>query len=126
MNILRLHDAKHGADYTSSIDGAPVPCDAAAEPGDPDCLANQTPVQCSQCHYSPALDLAQAGPVDEPEQGPDGRQQLHHISQSRAMHGHHGEFTALFPEMPGPNDPLSDHAPTFIATRAVKPVIDPN
>jgi len=112
INILRLHDAKHGSLYKSWEDtGAnatlvSTACDAVADPSDLDCLANQTPVQCSQCHYSPALDLAQAGPVDEPEQGPRGRQQRHHISQSRAMHGHHGQFTDLFPEMPAPNDPF--------------------
>jgi hypothetical protein len=117
INILRLHDVKHGAGYRSWDNtgaGAQLvatACDAADNPEDAslwnaNCLVNKTPVQCSQCHYSPALDLAQVGPVDEPEQGPDGRQQLHHISQSRAMHDHHGKFTALFPEMPGPNDPL--------------------
>jgi len=72
-------------------------------------LSKQTPVQCSQCHYSPALDLAHAGPVDEPEQGARGRQQRHHISQSRAMHGHHGSLSFngsdLFPPMPAPDDP---------------------
>ncbi|MCB1866803.1 MAG: hypothetical protein KDG50_15400 [Chromatiales bacterium] len=102
LNILRLHDAKNGAAYTSSVDGAPTPCNTGAEPS---CLANRTPVQCSQCHYSPALDLAQVGPVDEPEQGEGGRQQTRHISMSRAMHGHHGQFGDLFPEMPPPNDP---------------------
>lgn len=112
INILRLHDAKHGADYmswnTAGANGQLVStaCNAASNPSDPDCLANQTPVQCSQCHYSPALDLAQAGPVDEPEQGPRGRQQRHHISQSRAMHGFHGQYATLFPVMPPPNSPL--------------------
>jgi hypothetical protein len=106
INILRLHDAKHGDRYTSSADGSATPCDAA----NPDnCLANQTPVQCSQCHYSPALDLAQIGPVDDTQQGIKGRQQTRHISMSRAMHGHHGslpEFMGepLFPEMPPPDD----------------------
>jgi len=110
INILRLHDAKHGAGYRSWEDTGSnaslvaTACDTG-NVNDPDCLTNQTPVQCSQCHYSPALDLAQAGPVDEPQQGPRGRQQRHHISQSRAMHGHHGQFADLFPTMPPPNDP---------------------
>ncbi|MGD8557168.1 MAG: hypothetical protein PVJ14_07430, partial [Chromatiales bacterium] len=109
INILRLHDAKHWDKYeawgaTGALAAATCGIDGY-DPTSPNCLANQTPVQCSQCHYSPALDLAQAGPVDEPEQGPRGRQQRHHISQSRAMHGHHGEFIDLFPEMPAPNDP---------------------
>lgn len=118
INVLRLHDAKYGDTYVNWDSGKNLvarPCDAGADPADPDCLANQTPVQCSQCHYTPALDLAQAGPVDEPEQGVKGRQQLNHISMSRAMHGVHGslpDFDAgngpapLFPAMPPPNDPL--------------------
>ena len=124
INILRLHDAKHGANYQSwepTGAGASLvatACDPVADPNDPDCLANQTPVQCSQCHYSPALDLAQAGPIDEPEQGPRGRQQTHHISQSRAMHGFHGQFTELFPVMPPPNDPLRT------ADQGIQPIND--
>ncbi len=110
INILRLHDAKHGSKYTSSIDGSPAVCDAKADPNDPDCLANQTPVQCSQCHYSPALDLAQVGPVDETNQGIKGRQQTRHSSMSRVMHEFHGRQKdasgkPLFPEMPAPNAP---------------------
>ncbi len=116
INILRLHDAKFGAQYTSSIDGSPAVCDAAADPNDPDCLANQTPVQCSQCHYSPALDLAQTGPIDEPEQGVKGRQQKRHISMSRAMHYSHAQFkqadgSPVFPLMPAPNDPRRTTGP---------------
>ena len=108
INILRLHDAKHGDRYTSSVDGKPAVCDAAADPNDPDCLANQTPVQCSQCHYSPALDLAQVGPVDDTQQGVKGRQQTRHISMSRAMHDFHGrqkdiDGKPLFPSMPAPD-----------------------
>lgn len=106
INVLRLHDAKHGNQYTSSVDGKPAICDAKTDPNDPDCLANQTPVQCSQCHYSPALDLAQVGPIDEP--GVKGRQQTRHISMSRAMHEFHGKQKdasgkLLFPLMPEPD-----------------------
>lgn len=110
INILRLHDAKHGAAYRnwdSNKQLVAMVCDASADPADPDCLDNQRPVQCSRCHYSPALDLAQAGPVDEPEQGLQGRQQTHHITMSRAMHEHHGTLPPfdgqdLFPAMPDP------------------------
>ncbi len=101
INILRLHDAKHGAGYVSSADLSPRPCMDGSEPS---CLDNRRPIQCSQCHYSPALDLAQVGPVDEPEQGDYGRQQLHHVSMSRAMHEFHGGFADLFPAMPPPRD----------------------
>ncbi len=111
INILRLHDTKHGAAYqnwdnTGQL--ASKPCDAN-NAADLNCLINQTPVQCSRCHYSPALDLAQVGPINEPEQGVKGRQQTIHISMSSAMHGHHGnlplfEGQPLFPEMPAPID----------------------
>lgn len=79
INILRLHDAKHGTDLDAS-----------------------RPVQCSTCHYSPALDLAQLGPTDSPN-----TQQTQHITMSRAMHGHHGELknddgSLMFPDMPDP------------------------
>ena len=112
LNILRLHDAKHGVNYVNwDANGAlaTLPCDAGSNAGDPNCIANQTPVQCSRCHYSPALDLLQSGPVDEPQQGLTGRQQTLHISMSRAMHGHHGTLPPfdgqpLFPPMPGPVD----------------------
>jgi len=112
LNILRLHDAKHGVNYVNwDANGAlaTLPCDARSNAGDPNCIANQTPVQCSRCHYSPALDLLQSGPVDEPQQGLTGRQQTLHISMSRAMHGHHGTLPPfdgqpLFPPMPGPVD----------------------
>ncbi|MGD2119157.1 MAG: hypothetical protein PVG66_12410 [Chromatiales bacterium] len=76
INILRLHDAKHDTD-----------------------LDTQRKVVCATCHYSPALDLAQLGPNDD-----NGKQQTQHISMSRAMHGHHGEFTDLFPSMPEPGN----------------------
>lgn len=116
INILRLHDVKHGTSYQNwdaNKNLAAVTCDLSVNANDPNCISNQTPVQCSQCHYSPALDLAQAGPVNEAEQGLKGRQQVSHISMSRAMHGHHGalpDFDAedgtgpqpLFPAMPGP------------------------
>lgn len=95
INILRLHDVKHG----TSLD-------------------NSRPVQCSYCHYTPALDLAQLGPTDTPAgtagPGMPGTDQSNHITMSRAMHGHHGTLPAdplrpfdpasnnLFPDMPGP------------------------
>lgn len=112
INILRLHDTKHGGAYRNwdaNKQLSPQPCNSAATPADPNCLAEQTPVQCSRCHYTPALDLLQTGPVDEPEQAEKGRQQTFHISMSRAMHGHHGSLPAfngreLFPAMPGPVD----------------------
>ncbi len=84
INILRLHDAKWG----TTLDA-------------------KRRVVCASCHYSPALDLAQLGPVDSPN-----TEQTQHISMSRAMHKHHGDLTgklagaALFPSMPAPDDPL--------------------
>ncbi len=105
INILRLHDQKHGAVYTAA-DGTPRACDPANDPNQ-HCLDSRRSIQCSQCHYSPALDLTQQGPIDEPQQGPNGRQQTRHISMSSAMHGFHGSLPKfngkdLFPAMPGP------------------------
>ena len=108
INILRLHDVEHGDDYPGAW-GTGGGCNAAANPNDvtswnANCLANSTPVQCSQCHYSPALDLAQLGPTDDP--GNQVFQQSVNISMSAVMHGHHGslllEGQPLFPDMPSP------------------------
>ncbi|CCQ73354.1 hypothetical protein [Magnetospira sp. QH-2] len=110
-NILRLHDVKHGTRYVTFADAqgtlASAVCD---DPDSPNCLQNRTPVQCSQCHYSPALDLAQVGPVDEPQQGDNGRQQTKHISMSRAMHGHHGALDVTNPVTGGPLFPAMPQA----------------
>jgi PKD repeat protein len=86
LNLLRLHDMKHGTD-----------------------LQNQTPVVCQQCHYTPALDLAQLGPLG-PEFDPyggfaNGRQQITVKSMSNVMHSYHGSLTdgngdLIFPVMP--------------------------
>lgn len=86
LNMLRLHDFTYGTD-----------------------LENQTPVVCQQCHYTPALDLAQLGPLG-PEFDPyggfaNGRDQIKVKSMSNVMHSHHGSVTdadgnKLFPDMP--------------------------
>ncbi|MET0007965.1 MAG: PKD domain-containing protein [Candidatus Thiodiazotropha sp. 6PLUC4] len=86
INLVRLHDQKHGTD-----------------------LENQAPVVCQQCHYTPALDLAQLGPLG-PEFDPyggfaNGRNQITVKSMSNVMHSHHGSLTdsngeLVFPDMP--------------------------
>lgn len=90
MNILRLHDQKHDTD-----------------------LVAQKPVVCQTCHYTPALDLAQLGPLGT-ENDPgntlhNGRDQIKHKSMSNVMHSHHGlemgvdengKPAKLFPDMP--------------------------
>ncbi len=80
LNILRLHDLKHGTS-----------------------LEADKPVVCQQCHYTPALDLAQVGP----KAGADGngREQTTVKSMSNVMHSHHATVTdtsgnPLFPAMP--------------------------
>ena len=98
-NILRLHDAKHGAKY---VNGA---CDSTANANDPDCLINRTPIVCQSCHYSPALDLAHTGPNND-----NGKEQGYNVTMSRAMHGFHGNLflpngDRLLPDMPPANDP---------------------
>lgn len=107
VNVLRLHDAKHGAHYVRSDTGASDACLSGSEDS---CLDRRRTIQCSQCHYSPALDLAQVGPIDEPDAGRFGRQQTRHISMSSAMHGFHGKLQddagqSLFPAMPAPGTP---------------------
>jgi len=109
INILRLHDLKHGANYVNTA-GASTPCDVTANGGDGDatCLINIALVQgkpavCQVCHYTPALDLAHVGPVAGPP-GTDanGRNQVAHPSNSNVMHSHHGSLGNLFPPMPAP------------------------
>ncbi len=84
LNILRLHDLKHNTN-----------------------LENTTPVVCQSCHYTPALDLAQVGPMG-PENNPanaNGRDQAKNKSMSNVMHSHHATVkdlsgNLLFPNMP--------------------------
>jgi len=109
INILRLHDLKHGARYVSSA-GAAAPCaiDTAHPDGGASCLANlaldqNKPVVCQTCHYTPALDLAQVGPqTGPPGSAANGRNQVAHQSNSRVMHNHHGQFADLFTPIPAP------------------------
>jgi hypothetical protein len=89
INILRLHDLKHGTT-----------------------LEAETPVVCQRCHYTPALDLAHLGPLG-PENDPsntlyNGRDQVRHKTMSNVMHSHHGNTVdsngnPLFPAMPAAN-----------------------
>ena len=109
INLLRLHDLKHGEKYVDTT-GKSTPCIVSeANPnGNEDCLINQALVQdkpavCQVCHYTPALDLAQVGPMaGPPGSDANGRNQLAHSSNSNVMHSHHGQFTDLFPTMPAP------------------------
>lgn len=88
INILTLHDQKHGT-----------------------MLVGSSPVVCQTCHYTPALDLAQVGPKG-PENDPlnaNGRDQVKNKSMSNVMHSHHASVTGvdgeiLFPSMPPPVD----------------------
>jgi hypothetical protein len=103
INVLRLHDLKHGGSYvvpSAADDGSTVPANcnifANSGNGDANCLTNRAlvqnePVVCQVCHYTPALDLAQLGPLTGPEGGiANGRNQVSHQSNSRVMHNHHG------------------------------------
>ena len=113
INILRLHDLKHGDRYVEPMDDGgglvhqPQPCDPmVGDFGSSSCLASRAaeqhqPVVCQRCHYTPALDLAQVGPVaGPPGSDANGRNQLVHETNSRVMHNHHGAFTELFPPIP--------------------------
>ena len=105
INILRLHDQKHGTSLYlgTTMDGGGIPFKA---------------VVCQTCHYTPALDLAQLGPRGPETDAPlvlngveispsiaNGADQIKHRSMSNVMHKHHGALTdasgdLLFPEMP--------------------------
>ena len=111
INILRLHDQKHGTNLIvgTTRDDPPgqVPFEA---------------VVCQTCHYTPALDLAQLGPLGPENDGPlvlngvtvspslaNGRDQLKHKSMSNVMHSHHASVVdqngdPMFPSMPPPVD----------------------
>lgn len=120
INVLRLHDLEHGADYVApSGDGiaAPAPCDISVDTdgagnGDANCLTNKAlvqhqPIVCQVCHYTPALDLAHVGPKTGPAgTEANGRNQLAHQSNSRVMHNYHAQFTDLFPTIPAPDQGL--------------------
>lgn len=88
LNILRLHDQKHGTT-----------------------LEAEAPIVCQRCHYTPALDLAQLGPLGPQNDTAlditldngsatgvafhidslaNGRDQIVHRSMSNVMHSHHG------------------------------------
>lgn len=76
-NILILHDHKHKTTLTK-----------------------ETPVLCSRCHYSPAVDLKQQGPQGEQQ----GKSTL-----SYALHKLHGEWRdpqgkSMFPDTDKPED----------------------
>jgi PKD repeat protein len=121
INILRLHDLKHGSRYVKPLaDGSDVvhqsdPCvPTDGSTGSASCLVNRAltqkqPIVCQTCHYTPALDLAQVGPVaGPPGSDANGRNQLAHETNSRVMHNHHGKFTDLFPPIPAPvQNPLT-------------------
>lgn len=101
INILRLHDQKHGTNLIvgTSRDTPPAPTPFEA-------------VVCQTCHYTPALDLAQLGPRGsendpDPVLGPlaNGRDQIKNKSMSNVMHSHHATVedlngNPLFPVMP--------------------------
>lgn len=92
LNILRLHDLKHGSGHAGGAKYTPD-------------LVDQQPVVCQRCHYTPALDLAQVGPKGALDADGNGREQSVNKSMSNVMHLHHGQFADLFPPMPPPNDP---------------------
>ncbi|BDV39871.1 cytochrome C [Methylocystis bryophila] len=93
VNTLRAHDLMHGTSLYSGYDH--------------NTGAATHPVVCQSCHYTPALDLAQAGP-----QQAGGLTQTMHQSMSRVMHNGHGNLKdkasglPLFPTMPAPNSSL--------------------
>ncbi len=96
LNILALHDLKHKTELNQGYD--PVSGKA------------NKPVVCQTCHYTPALDLAQFGPLGPENDNVDpivlndgaividslanGRDQIKHKTMSNVMHSHHGKVDA--------------------------------
>ncbi len=113
INVLRLHDVMHGAAYRDT-NGAATACSGitpATPNGNANCLTNRAldqgkSVVCQVCHYTPALDLAQFGPLGGDAANPDaaanGRVQRIQKSNSRVLHMAHSKLTTLFPAMPAP------------------------
>ena len=92
INILRLHDLKHGANYVDTGNNRDAcTINSGLPDGSESCLVNKAlvqgqPVVCQACHYTPALDLAQVGPMAGPPGSPaNGRNQLAHESNSRVI-----------------------------------------
>lgn len=106
LNIIALHDLKHNTSLSQGFDG--------------NGKANN-PVVCQVCHYTPALDLAQFGPLGPENDNMDpvvlndgaivieslanGRDQAKNKSMSNVMHNNHAHVTdldgnPLFPAMP--------------------------
>ncbi|MFZ1575446.1 MAG: Ig-like domain-containing protein [Chromatiaceae bacterium] len=114
INVLRLHDVLHGAAYRDT-NGTLAACSGmnAFNPnGNANCLSNRAldqgkPVVCQVCHYTPALDLAQVGPMGgdaaHPDADANGRVQRVNKSNSRVLHMAHAAHTTLFPAMPAPS-----------------------
>ena len=113
INVLRLHDVLHGAAYrdTNGVATACTGMTPATPNGNANCLANRAldqgkSVVCQVCHYTPALDLAQFGPLGgdaaNPDDAANGRVQRIQKSNSRVLHMAHAKHATLFPAMPAP------------------------
>ena len=87
INLLRFHDNSNGLNYVDSAgtaalcssgvgaDTKPLPTSGKQADAIPGCLTykalHQEPVVCQRCHYTPALDLAQVGPLGGSATYPD-------------------------------------------------------
>ena len=108
LNLIRLHDLKHGSGNLGKPGGVKYTPD----------LESQTPVVCQSCHYTPALDLAQIGPKGPGDADANGRQQTNVRSMSNVMHSHHAtvkgtDGESLFPIMPPAIDNTDPDNPVF-------------
>jgi hypothetical protein len=132
INILMLHDNLHPL-TSGQLAGKALYTGFNATTG----RATNKPVACQTCHYTPALDLTQAGPqgTDKDPAGlvvstttaiPDGLMQQSHETMSRVMHYSHSLKTDLagkpsFSTMPPPPRPT---APAYVdpITKKAEPV----
>jgi VCBS repeat-containing protein len=141
INLLRLHDVKEGSKYGCAT---PSTSNSACLDNGYDSVTGKSndPVVCQRCHYTPALDLAQLGPLGSGPEGNDsardvtldngtpgglpfhivsmanGRDQLKQPTMSNVMHSFHGKLDASG-KSPGDtgydtNDPLFPLMPPAI------------
>lgn len=86
INLLRMHDKNEGTQLAPDL----------ATQIDPNTGLADNPVVCQTCHYTPALDLANVGPLGGSDLFPDpdanGREQRIHATMSRVIHDYHDQF----------------------------------
>ncbi len=113
INILRLHDAKHGADYKNwdaSGNLVAATCDPQSNPNSANCIANQTPIQMlpqvATINSSPGSRFAENQAVNQKGQTVDVLYRLSKGHGGVMCEGCHGSTHAIYPN---PNPLANDN-----------------